>query len=66
MDLLVNKLFEFGIDNTVLKFIKNFLIGRFQCVVYKGVQSGFLEVTSGVPQGTVLDHFCFLFISMIF
>ena len=43
-----------------MAWLKNFLTGRRQLVLVNGEQSDATEVTSGVPQGTVLAPLLFL------
>lgn len=58
-DLLLHKLSALNIDSTVLAWIKDYLSERKQCVVLGGKKSKFVDLTSGVPKGSVLDHYYF-------
>ena len=51
---------KFGIKNHVLNWVKAFLGGRTQRVLIRGTASESFEVTSGVPQGSVLGPILFL------
>lgn len=60
-DILCNRLSaSFGIRGSVLAWIKSFLHGRTQTVIFNGETSMKSAVSCGVPQGSVLGPILFL------
>ena len=59
-DILLKKLYAYGIRGNTFKLLKSYLTNRTQFVVYDGLLSCTLPINSGVPQGSVLGPLLFI------
>ena len=57
---LIEKIKSFGITGNLLEWLKCFLTGRKQRVIIGDERSGWTEVRSGIPQGSVLGPILFV------
>lgn len=53
--ILISKLYAVGIKGNLLRWLESYLRNRRQAVVIGGYRSDFVDVTSGVPQGSLLS-----------
>ena len=58
-DILLYKLHYYGITDTALKLLKSYMSNTKQYVNYNVNESGFKEIKTGVPQGSVLVSLLF-------
>ena len=56
---IIEKLKFYGVDGTVILWIKNYLSGRKQATKFLGKISKYLFVKFGVPQGSLLGPLLF-------
>ena len=53
-DVLLFKLKYYGVSDTALDLMRNYLTNRKQYVVFNSYQSDYSEICTGVPQGSIL------------
>ena len=65
-ELLIDKLYQYGIEGELLQLFTNYFSNRHQIVKFNNALSEKIEASSGVPQGSNFAfHYFILFMSMI-
>ena len=59
-DILLKKMYAYGIRGNAFKLLKRYLTGRIEYVIYDGVKSDTLPIKCGVPQGSILGPLLFI------
>ena len=66
VDLIIAKLYAYGLDLKSLEYILSYLTNREQCTRVNDVYSLFELILSGVPQGSILGPIIFYILLTIY
>ena len=58
--ILCKKICKLGLAGNILKWVKNYLCQRKQCTYANGTMSTYLNISCGVPQGSILGPLFFI------
>ena len=58
--ILIDKLEFYGVKGVTLDLLKNYLTNRKQYVEFEDAQSDMLNISTGVPQGSILGPLLFI------
>lgn len=61
--ILTHKLKYYGFDNKAVKLMQNYLTDRYQYVEFNDTKSELLNISTGVPQGSILGPLLFIIYS---
>ena len=59
-NILLKKLKLYGIENSNLKWFTSYLSRKKQCIEHKDIKTSHLDITCGVPQGSILGLLLFI------
>ena len=58
--ILITKLENYGVKGTNLQWFKNYLENRKQFIAYENFSTSYMNISFGVPQGSILGPLLFL------
>jgi len=58
--ILIEKLNSYGFDDNALTLLESYLTNRKQCVIFDNILSDITELSTGIPQGSILGPILFI------